>query len=125
MSIDFGKTAYTLCLLKAGMLRALAIGSDKRLPQLNGVPTLVESGLPGFVSLARIGVVVPRRTPDEIVQHLAKAWRATPCDARARERLMQLGLESVGGSLPAVWTVLQNAMEGAAKAIKIRGVKVD
>jgi tripartite-type tricarboxylate transporter receptor subunit TctC len=59
-----------LPLVKTGKLRMLAVGSAKRLSILPGVPTMEESGLPGFRARAWFGLFAPKRTPNEIVVKL-------------------------------------------------------
>jgi tripartite-type tricarboxylate transporter receptor subunit TctC len=90
-----GRIAYTIDSLavhgpqiKAGRLRALAVTSKSRLPDLPGVPTLAESGFPGYEYVSWMGVAAPAHTPpaviarlhDEIVRALAtpeaKQWFA-------------------------------------------------
>ncbi len=59
--------------VKGGRLRALAVSSSARLPQLPEVPTVAESGYPGFEADQWYGVVVPARTPSEVVAKLNQA----------------------------------------------------
>ena len=57
--------------IKAGKIRALAIGGEKRRTQLPDVPTLAELGFPGFEAEGWVGVFVPAATPKDIVQKLS------------------------------------------------------
>lgn len=72
MSSSLGAMPY----IRAGKLRAIAIGSLKRSPFLPDVPTLSEQGLPGFVAGAWPALAAPARTPPEIVSRLAKELQA-------------------------------------------------
>ena len=63
--------------IKSGKLRALAVTSDKRVSALPDVPTLTESGLPGFNSISWIGILAPAGTPKETVD------KRTPGSRRA------------------------------------------
>jgi tripartite-type tricarboxylate transporter receptor subunit TctC len=78
--------------IRSGALRALAVSSDQRISTLTDLPTVAESGVPGFETYQWYGIFVPRQTPAEIVtrlnQELAEimtapnittTWRAKPC----------------------------------------------
>ena len=77
--------------VKAGKLRALAVTSDKRVSALPDVPTLAESGLPGFNSISWIGLLAPAGTPTEIVEKIAADVRELLATADLRSRLVGLG----------------------------------
>lgn len=121
----FGNAASTLGYVKAGKLRALAVGSAKRLAALPDVPTLIESGLQGFISQEWNGVFVPKGTPDDIVQRLGKEIHQVVTEADTRARYLQLGLEPVGNSPAEFTTFVQTEMTRAAHVVKVRGIKAD
>ena len=77
--------------VKAGKLRALAVTSDKRVSALPDVPTLAESGLPGFNSISWIGLLAPAGTPTEIVEKIAADVRELIATDDLRSRLVGLG----------------------------------
>ncbi len=77
--------------LKAGKLRALAVTSDKRVPTLPDVPTLAESGLPGFNAISWLGVLAPAGTPREIVDKVANDVRTAMADDNVKARFAALG----------------------------------
>lgn len=73
--------------VKAGKLRILAVGAAQRLPSIPGVPTVAESGYPGFESSQWFGLLVPARTPASVVNRLhAEAIKALQTDS-VRHRL--------------------------------------
>jgi tripartite-type tricarboxylate transporter receptor subunit TctC len=121
----FGNTASTLGHVKAGKLRALAVGSSRRLPALADVPTLAEAGLPGFVSQEWNGVFVPKGTPDEVVKRLAKELRATLAEPEVKAKLTQLGLEPVGNGPAEFAAFVKTEMAKAADIVKARNIKLD
>jgi len=82
--------------VKAGKLVALAIASPKRNPQLPDVPTVSESGLPGFDVTSWYGIVVRAGTPPAIVQKVQRDMTETLQSADVQSRLAALGLEPVG-----------------------------
>jgi len=82
--------------VKSGKLVALAIASPKRNPQLPDVPTVSESGLPGFDVTSWYGIVVRAGTPPAIVQKVQRDMTETLQSADVQSRLAALGLEPVG-----------------------------
>ena len=76
-----------------GKLRALAVASKKRLDILPNVPTLIESGLPGFEAYAWQGLVAPKGTPEEVVAKLNEALNETLKSPEVIAKFKALGLE--------------------------------
>jgi tripartite-type tricarboxylate transporter receptor subunit TctC len=77
--------------VKAGKLRALAIGSLQRSPQLPDVPTLQELGLAGFDADAVFGVYAPAGTPADIIARLNSEINRALATAALTERIMAVG----------------------------------
>ncbi|HSV45221.1 MAG TPA: tripartite tricarboxylate transporter substrate binding protein [Ramlibacter sp.] len=82
----------SLPLIKAGRLRALAVTTPERLKVLPDVPTVAESGFPGFDASAWYGVLVPARTPPEVVARLNAAIGSALVDKGFREQFETTGL---------------------------------
>ena len=70
VQMTFEATSVLLPLIQAGKLRALAVTTQKRIPQLPDVPTMIESGYPGFVTVAWTGLLAPAHTPQPIIAKL-------------------------------------------------------
>jgi len=70
VQMTFEGTSILLPLIQAGRLRALAVTSATRIPQLPDVPTMVESGYPNFVTTAWTGLLAPAHTPQAIIEKL-------------------------------------------------------
>ncbi len=79
--------------LEAGKMRALAATTAQRLESLKQVPTVIESGYPGYEAAAWFGLVAPAGTPREAVAKLAQATAAALADAEIRKKLIAVGLE--------------------------------
>ncbi len=77
--------------VKAGRLRALAIGSPQRAPQLPDVPTLEELGLAGFDTDAFFGVYAPAGTPRDVIMRLNAEINRALATAALKERIMAIG----------------------------------
>ena len=84
--------------LKGGKLRALAFTSARRVPGAPDVPTLAESGYPGFEVLSWYGILTPAGTPQDIVRKLNAEINRVLQAPDVRERLMSLGTEPTGGT---------------------------
>jgi tripartite-type tricarboxylate transporter receptor subunit TctC len=121
----FGNTASTLGHVKAGKVRALAVGSSRRLAALPDVPTLQEAGLAGFVTQEWNGLFVPKGTPEEVVQRLAREVKAALAEPEVNQRLVQLGLEVVGSTPAEFGAFVQAEMRRAVDVVKARGIKLD
>lgn len=73
--------------IKAGNLKALAVTSSKRLPQLQDIPTISESVINGYESSVWYGLVAPAKTPENIILRLNKALQTTLQDKKIREQM--------------------------------------
>ena len=98
VQLIFAVPATALRHVKAGRLRALGISSAKRSPLAADVPTIAESGLAGFEGAAWYGVVVPAKTPRDIVARLSRDFRHVLEQPDVRERLTARGVEIVGST---------------------------
>jgi tripartite-type tricarboxylate transporter receptor subunit TctC len=83
---------------QSGRLKPLAITSAKRAPQLPGVPTVAESGFPGFEAYNWIGVFAPAATPAPAIARLHGEFVAALAEADVRQKLGAVGFEIVGST---------------------------
>jgi tripartite-type tricarboxylate transporter receptor subunit TctC len=88
----FSNLSVALPLAQSGRLRALAISSAQRSPAAPDIPTVAESGLPGFDAATWFGVVVPKATPRPIVDRLAAAIQQATRDPKFKQILVGQGL---------------------------------
>ena len=100
-----GQTDYMFAILpesmplvKSGQLRALAVTTSKRLPAYPDLPTVAESGVPGYELIGWYGFLAPDGTSPAIVEKLNAAFNKALEDRATRERLAGLGFEVEGGS---------------------------
>ena len=89
--------------IQGGKLKALAVASPQRSPLLPGVPTIAESGLPGFSALITYGLAAPAGTPRAIVERLNKELNAALADGELRARVATEGGQVLPGT-PADYT---------------------
>ena len=123
--MTFGSITASVELLKSGRLRAVAITSEKRYPQLPGVPTFAESGYQSLVIGSWYAVWLPARAPEAIVSKLNADIVRVLNLPEVRNRIIELGGEPVGNS-PAEFDAFQKAeMVRWARVIKESGAKAE
>ena len=111
--------------IKAGRLRALAIGSPKRIPLLPDVPTFAEAGVPGYGPYVWWGLFAPAKTPKETVSKLgAEALKALE-DAGVREKLSALGAVVDPLGPEAFAKFFNDEIEKWGKVVKASGIQPD
>ncbi|MCX7684391.1 MAG: tripartite tricarboxylate transporter substrate-binding protein [Acetobacteraceae bacterium] len=76
LDMMFDNVPHALGQIRGGRVKALAVATERRLPQLPDVPTFAEAGVPDFVVSAWFGLAAPARTPEAIVSRLAEATAA-------------------------------------------------
>jgi tripartite-type tricarboxylate transporter receptor subunit TctC len=121
----FSNVASVISQVRAGKVRAIATTGPKRTPVAPEVPTLTESGLPGYVVTGFHLLFVPGATPAEIVNRLnAEVAKALDTPAM-RERLASLGLEPAGGSPADCARLVKADIERWAPVVKAGGARAD
>lgn len=111
--------------VQAGKLKALAVTSPDRSPSMPGVPTIAESGAPGYASSAWYGVVGPAGMPPEIVTRLNTEMRKVLDQPEIRARIASIGSSPVHGSPEQFGAFINSETAKWAKVIKESGAKVD
>jgi tripartite-type tricarboxylate transporter receptor subunit TctC len=94
----FDVTPGDLPYITSGRVKALAVTTAKRIPALPDVPTVQESGLPGFVSTSWFGLVVPKGTPPEAKARLVSALAAALSHEELQKKLVSLGAQAFPGT---------------------------
>jgi len=84
--------------VKGGKVRALAVTSAKPSPELPGVATVAEQGVPGFSALAWWGVIAPARTPRPVVQKIHDELRKALASPAVFQKLSEQGMDILGGT---------------------------
>ena len=91
--INFGPLPAHMTLIKAGRLRPIAVSGATRSVGVPDVPTVAESGLPGFSSAAWVGLAAPAKTPPRVVERLAAVAAEALKSPELQRRLVALGAE--------------------------------
>ena len=121
----FFTVSAALPLMSGGKVRCLAIASTRRSPLASDMPTVGESGLPGFEATTWFGVMVPRGTPDAVVGRLHDAFTGALKTADVRERVVKQGFEIVASTPDAFAAYVRAEIPKWAKVIKASGASVD
>lgn len=125
--IDFmmSSTTAAMAAIKAGRLRALAVTGPRRLNLTPEVPTVSESGVPGFEVTGWYMALTPAGVPRDIIQRLngelAKAVHSAP----VKERFAALGIEPVGNAADACTAFLRSEIAKWTQVVRAAGAKAD
>jgi len=112
-----------LTMLKDNKVRALAITTAKRSPLVPDVPTVAESGYPGFESVASYGFFAPAGTPKAIVDKLNKEINVVLLDPQLKEKLLAQGIEIEGSTPEALQAFVKGEIDKWARVIKTSNIK--
>jgi tripartite-type tricarboxylate transporter receptor subunit TctC len=123
VALQFGPIASWLPHVRAGRGRAIAVTSRERLAIEPGLPTVAESGYPDYESGNWYGLVVPAKTPKEIVARLNQYALQAIARPQTRKRLESLAYVLQGGSPEAFGAFIRSEIAQAAKILKETGVE--
>ncbi|HKU47885.1 MAG TPA: tripartite tricarboxylate transporter substrate binding protein [Burkholderiales bacterium] len=125
VNIIFADVAAMLSHLKSGKLKALGIGSAKRFEGLPDVPTIAESGVPGFEAGGFLGLAAPAGTPPAAIQALNAAAQKSLALPEVRDRLLGLASPPVGGTPEQFGSYMQREIDKWARVIRAANIKSD
>lgn len=125
VDLMFDNLASSLSQVKGGRVRALAVTTPKRTKLAPELPTIAESGLPGFDISTWFGIFVPAGTPRPVVDRLHAEFTRALAAPDVREKMLALGAEPVG-STPEQFTAYVKAEAAKyAKLVRTSGARVD
>ncbi len=107
----------------AGTLKPIAVTAKERMPAAPTVPTMVESGVAGFVSGTWAGVIAPAGTPKEIVEKMSAEIAKVLREPAMREQLAKLGYEAVGNTPEEFTAFVRQEVAQWGKVIKDADIK--
>ena len=125
MQVTFGDIVATYPYAKADRLRALGITSPKRAAQLPDIPTIAESGVPGYDAVGWFAVFAPANTPAHVVAKLNAAIVKFVRKPELKDRLAALGAEIVASSPDELARIQRNDIARWAKVVKESGAKAE
>ena len=123
--ISFNNMFDALPHMKAGKLRGLAVTSAKRQAQAPDLPTLAESGLPGYESGPWNGVVAPAKTPPEIVNRLSSMIQKIVREPAFQSRLNDIGSVAIGDTPEQFRAYIAVELTRWSKVVRDSGTKLE
>lgn len=123
VQIGFSNITQTARMAEAGRVRMLAVSSLARSPSAPNLPTVAESGLPGFEMAAWHVIAAPRGTPAAVIKYLNERIRATLKDPVVVQRYEKGGMESFSGTPQETIAYLKNEQVKWSRVIKERNMK--
>lgn len=123
--LSIGSVFVTKPHIDSGRLRPLAVTTSKRSPDLPNVPTMAESGYPGFEAPAWWAVLAPAKTPPEILKRMNEALNKALRQPDIAKKLDSQGIDVVGGSPEVAKAFIDKQMDIWAKVVKDNSIKAD
>jgi len=111
--------------VQKGQIRPIAVSSAQRLASLPEVPTVAESGVPGFESSSWIGILAPAKTPQPIVERLQRELHAVVQSPEVRERLASLGISALGNTPAEFGQQIRADLAKYDQIVKAAKIRVD
>jgi tripartite-type tricarboxylate transporter receptor subunit TctC len=125
VQLMFSSVVAILPHIKAGKLRALAVTGAKRMPSLPEVPTVAESGFPGYEASSWYGILAPAGTPRQIVAKLNAEFSKALGQPEVRSSLLADGAEPVGGSSESFAAYIRSEKERMGKLIRDTHIRLE
>jgi tripartite-type tricarboxylate transporter receptor subunit TctC len=125
VDVMFNNIGAVLPLIQSDRLRGLAVTTKKRTPAAPQMPTIAESGVPGFDVSSWYAIFAPRKTPPEIVRKVNADIVTALADPATRERLEQLGVVIVGSTPAELAAHLKAEMDKWSPVIKDAGITMN
>lgn len=124
VEILFDAVGAALPGIRAGKLRVLAVGSEKRTPILPDIPAMSET-LPGFVSMVWVAMAAPPKTPVSVVSQLSTSIAEAAKQSDLTKRMLDLSFEAIGGTPAEMAQLIREETERWGKVVRLTGAKAD
>jgi tripartite-type tricarboxylate transporter receptor subunit TctC len=111
--------------IKTGKLRALAVTGARRSPQLPDVPTVIESGVPGYEAYVWMGLLAPKGTPAPIVDKIYRDVAQALATNEVRAYMATAGIEIVGSTPAEFGAFFRSERDQWARVVRETGAKAD
>lgn len=123
--VGFQGLGTVAALVRGGQLRLIGVTTEKRLPQFPDVPTVSESGLPGFLFNSWFAMLAPAGTPKDIIARLSAEVLKAVGDPEVRHKLEDLGFSVRGTSPDELGVLTQQQLAKYARVMKEMGIAVE
>jgi tripartite-type tricarboxylate transporter receptor subunit TctC len=125
VQLIFDTLAIVLPHVKSGKLRAFAVTSAKRHPLIPDIPTVAESGFPGFESTVWFGMLAPARTPREVVMRLSAEMRGAAARPELQETFSSQGLDTISNTPDAFAELIRTETAKWTEVVRVSGSKIE
>ncbi len=125
VSIYFSTVALASSHIRAGRLKGIGVTTAKRVSSLPDLPTIAESGVPGYEVNGWYGLLAPARTPVSIVNRLNSEVRKALQKEEMHEKLAALGVEAAGSTPAEFAKTMQTDVAKWAKVVKRLNIKIE
>jgi tripartite-type tricarboxylate transporter receptor subunit TctC len=123
VSLIFPTMPSAMPFIKSGKLRPIAVTSAKRSPAAPDIPTIAESGLPGYEATSWYGILAPARTPPQMVARLHEVLVSVIGAPDMKDKLAAQGLDPVGNTPQQFAAVIKSEIVKWTKVVKASGAK--
>jgi tripartite-type tricarboxylate transporter receptor subunit TctC len=123
IAMQFGNISSLLPWVREGRLRGLAVTSLKRAPIIPELPTVAESGFPGFEATAWVGMLAPAGTPEPIVRRLHHETERAVAQSDIRDKVVDMGFIIVASSPAAFGAQIKAEIPKKGKLVLDSGAK--
>ena len=111
--------------VRAGKLRGLAVTSTRRSELTPGLPTVAESGLPGYESILKTGLFAPAKTPDAVIHRINQETVRFLNLPETKAKLLDFGTEVVGSTPEELASTVRLEREKFAKVFEAAGIRAE
>ena len=121
----FAPASTALPHIKAGTLKVLAVSSAKRTGASPELPTIAESGLPGFETAVWFGLLAPAGTPRDIIERLNREANRALADPGVKAQFAVQGIDAMGGTPEQFAAYIKDETAKWARVVQASGAKID
>jgi tripartite-type tricarboxylate transporter receptor subunit TctC len=123
VQVYFATIPAAMPFIKSGKVKAIAVTSDQRSSALLDLPTIAESGLPGYSASTWYGLYAPKGTPNEIIETVHKALVEVLKNQSVKDQMLQRGFEVASTTPSQFATFIHSEIMKWAKVVKIAGLE--
>jgi tripartite-type tricarboxylate transporter receptor subunit TctC len=120
-----GSAAAVMPQIKSGKLKALAVTSAKSTALAPGLPTIADSGVPGYEATAMDAIYAPAKTPPAIIRRLNQEIVRVITSPDVKEKFFNVGLEVIGSTPEQLEAAVKREISVWGKVIKDAGIRAD
>jgi len=125
INVMFSPAQTVMPQIQAGNLKALAVTSPKRSQSVPGLPTISESGLPGYSAVGWFGIFVPAKTPNNIISKISAYIDRVLKTPQVRKEMLERGIEPSGGTPEDFAELIKVDQQKWSKLIQEKNIKID